>query len=538
MINKISEDELHIFETLTNPISCTEIMFSDLSNLSEFSENQYAEVRKYQYPMLSFETMFFENPELSKKENFQIRKGFGDCLNFGGRLSGKSLIGIITDVPISTWHKVYKWGILSSCDAVKIRGVMETVISIFDNHPLFKLLNAKSKSHPAYLVNFSNGCKLESVNNNIAGKDPGKNWFQKHCDKSWEEEGSFLTDSITNKKLMAKSEFGMVERLTGMTNFKKQSPIGRKFLDIKNENKIINLSSYANPNFSEEDEDLAIKEFGGKQSPGFRTQILGQIVDDGESVYDVERIRLCYKRDKEGNPILIKSFEINKNNFHRYKEILILSRPNNAERVWVAIDKGEGAAPTEIIVLFEIQGIHKYEINVTTFKLSPDEDNEIVDYVIDSLQANIVGIDVTSGGGKAMFSYLAKKYNKPNEEHIVGVSFNEKIDIDFERDEKTNNIKYDAKGKPIYKSEYIVDWAIQRIKHLFYNRKILSLFDSKLDNQFDNEVVLRSGQRTVYGNKGADHLHQAFQVFSIILWNYEFKNSKPIQRRKPGLGAY
>jgi len=533
MIDKITKEDLAIFEILCNPISCAEIMFSDLGHLSQFEEEKFGEVRKCQYPMLSFESMFFENSKKKKKENFKIKKGLGDCLNFGGRLTGKSWIGIIVDVCLSVWHEVCNWGIISSCDATKIRGIMETIIPIFENHPILKSLGIKSKAHPAYLLKFKNGIKIESVNNNVAGKNPGKNWFQKHADKNWEEEGSFLTDSISNKKLMAQSEMGMVERLTGMTNFKKASPIGRKFFDIKNENIIINLPSYANPTWDDEKDEAAEKEFGGKQSPGYRTQIRGEIVDDGESVYDIERIRLCYKRNKEGDPILIKSFEINKNNFHRHQGILILDRPANVERVWIAIDKGEGAAPTEIIVLFEIKGIYKYELNITTYKLSPDEDNEIVDYVISNLQANIVGLDVTSGGGKAMFSYLAKKYNKPEDEHIFGVNFGKKIPIDFERDSKTNEIKRDNKGNPIYREEYIVDWSIQRNKHLFYNKKILALFDSKLDNQFDNEVVLRSDKRIVYGNKGADHLHQAFQVFGICQWNYEFKNIKPIKKKKP-----
>jgi hypothetical protein len=214
MINKISATELNIFETLANPVSFIEVSFDDLGSLTEFTEEKFSQVRLFQYPILSFETLFYSNPELSNKDNFKIKKGLGDCVNFGGRLTGKSLLGIIVDCVISTWHKTYRWGAVSSCDAVKIRGVMESIITVFDNHPIFKQLHAKSKSHPAYLVTFDNGVKLESVNNNIAGKDPGKNWFQKHIDKDFSEEASFLTDSISSKKLMAQSEFGMIERLT------------------------------------------------------------------------------------------------------------------------------------------------------------------------------------------------------------------------------------------------------------------------------------------------------------------------------------
>ena len=156
-----------------------------------------------------------------------------------------------------------------------------------------------------------------------------------------------------------------------------------------------------------------------------------------------------------------------------------------------------------------------------------------MDYVISQVKANIVGIDITSGGGKGMLSHLAKKYP----ENMVGVSFNEKIPIDFTLDENKNRIR-DNKGNYVYKEEYVRDWSIQRLMHLFYSKQILALYDSKLDTQFDSIISLRSGNRRIYKGKSADHLHQAFQVFAIVLWNYEFSQMKPIAIRKPGLGAY
>ena len=49
---------------------------------------------------------------------------------------------------------------------------------------------------------------------------------------------------------------------------------------------------------------------------------------------------------------------------------------------------------------------------------------------------------------------------------------------------------------------------------------------------------MKSGKRTVYGSKTANHLHQAFQVFSIAQWQYEFQQTQPIETNKPGLGVY
>ena len=76
MINKITPEELAIFETLVNPISCTEVLFDNLGSLTEFTENKYSKVRMYQYPMLSYESLFCENSSLTPKENFKVKNGF------------------------------------------------------------------------------------------------------------------------------------------------------------------------------------------------------------------------------------------------------------------------------------------------------------------------------------------------------------------------------------------------------------------------------------------------------------------------------
>jgi len=542
MESKITPEELAIFEVLHHPVSATEVLFSNLGNLSEFDTNKCSEVRIYQYHFLSWDTLFFENSDLTEQENFRIKNGFSEAYILGGRLTGKSLIGLIVDALLALIHNTFRKGSVSSADAEKIKKVMEQIFVALEYHPIFKLLNIRVKRNP-YQALTPNGTTLESVNNNVAGKNPGGNWHGRHDERNWEEESSYLTNQITHEKLMAQSELGCILHYTGMTTFAKESPMGKIYYDMNHKNNIVNLPSYVNPTWNEEKDEAAIREFGGKSSSGYAVQILGKVVENGESVYDIERIRETYIKDKDGTGILIKTFEINKNNFFRFKEFTIVERPINAEVLHIHMDIGEGGAPTEIIVLSKTNNLYKYIYNITTYKISPDENEEVVRYLIETLQANVVGIDVTSGGGKALFSSLAKDYNRLDEktgkveEHIFGVSFNEKIAIDFAKDEYGNYVT-DKSGNMQYKEEYIVDWSIQRLKNIFYNKRIACLVDMKLDGQFDAIVVMKSGQRTVYGSKMANHLHQAFQVFSICEWNTEFKNIKPVQKLKKSLGAW
>lgn len=528
MIEKISEEDLIIFELLRNPVASTEILFSNLGSLSEFDEDKFSQVRKYQYNYLSYDQLLFDNGTYTEKEFFNLKKGMSETYILGGRLTGKSLIGLIVDVVLSLFHNTFHKGSVSSADAEKIKKVMEQVFVPLEFHPILKLLNIRVIRNP-YQAKTPNGTILESVNENVAGKNPGGNYHGRHDEKSWIEEASYQTNQIAHERLMAQSEMGIINHYTGMTTFAKESPMGKIFYNLKNENKLINFPSYVNHTWDAEKEDAAIREFGGKSSSGYQVQIDGQVIENGESVFIIEKIRDTYIRDAQGTPLPIKTFEVNTNNFFRFKDIVIVDRPTNAESIHIHMDIGEGGCPTEIIILSKIKDIYKYLYNVTTFKIAPDENEIIVRYLIETLKANVVGIDITSGGGKALFCNLARDYNK-EEEHIFGVSFNEKIPVGFKLDDKGN-------ATSEHLESFIVDWSIQQLKQIFYNNKIRCLYDLKLDAQFSGVIVTQSGQRTVYGNKTQNHLFQAFQVFSICHWNTEFKLINPVQRKKLGFGS-
>jgi len=528
MITKLKEEELMMFQTLTHPISCAEVLFHNFDSLGSWDKEKFGFIRVYQYPMLAFDSLFLEDSKLSKKENHIIKNGMAEAYNLGGRLTGKSMVSIIIDGLVSIFNQTFSWAVISSYDAIHVRGIFEKIIISLENHPIMVLLNAHTLRSPSYKITTDNGCLLESVNMNIMGKNPGGQFFGKHVDKIWMEESSFLTSEVSNKMLMAQSELGCINRFSGMTTFSKHSPMGKTFLDLKNKARVTNLPSYVNPTWNEKKEEDSILEFGGKESIGYKVQIEGKVVEDSDSVYDIERIRESYNKK-----IDIKTFEITKDNFFRFKEILVMEKLTNSDFGYLCSDIGEGAAPTEIIIIFKVKDKYKYTYNITATRLSGDEQYSLFKFIIDLINPNVIGLDTTSGMGKALASRLTKDYP----ENIVWVSFNEKTRIDFEKDEKGNFI-IDSKGQYQYKEEYITDWSIQRLKHLFYHNKMECLTDYKLDVQFGGIVATRSGLRTVYASKTQNHLHQAFQVFSIVEWQAEFSTLKPARRRILSMGVF
>ena len=521
MISKINEDELKVFQALAHPVSCAEILFDNFDILSSFSETEIGTIRMYQYPMMSYDSLFYADQKKTKKANFLIKQGLGESYNLGGRLTGKTIISVITDCLVAVFNKSFNWAVVSSLDALHVRGVFEKIIAALENHPVLTTFHAHVLRSPTYKIDI-NGCLLESVNDNIMGKNPGNQFFGKHIDQHWKEESSFLTQEVSNKQLMASSELGCINRWSGMCTFSKHSPLGKIFFDLKNTSKILNLPSYVNPTWDAKKEEDAVLEFGGRLSIGYMTQILGKVVEDSDTVYDIERIRNNYNRKKD-----IKLFEITQDNYHKFKELIILDRPGNVEKCFICSDIGEGAAPTEIVIIFKIADKYYYTYNIAATRLSADEQFELFDYIAEAVAVNFIGFDTTSGMGKAIASRLSKKYQGK----IIWISFNEKSKIDYAKDDQGNFI-LDSKGNYQYKEEYNTDWSIQRLKQIFYNNKIEVPLDYKFDLQFANIVATTSGMRIIYGSKVANHLHQAFQVWALVEWQTEFINNQPTKRKK------
>jgi hypothetical protein len=534
MIAKIKENDLKVFQVISHPISCAEVMFHNFDSLGTWDKNKFGYIRVYQYPMLSWDNLFLYDKKLSKEKNWEIKNNLAESYNLGGRLTGKSRIAIILDTVVSTVNKLYNWGVISSYDKLHVIEIFEALINGFENHKILRILNVHPLRSPAYKMNFGNGCLLESVNMNITSKNPGGQFVGKHIDRHWMEESSYLTKEVSGKMLMAQSEKGCINRYSGMTTFTKTSPMGEIFFDLDNKKKIINLPSYINPTWNDKKEADSIKEFGGKDSPGYQVQIEGKVIEGAESVFDIQRIRQTYLVNKKGLGISIKAFEVNKDSFFRYKEIVIAEKPVNAEFLGIYADIGEGGAPSEYIIISQTNKIYKYIYRITTFQLSPEEEKEFYRYLINLLQPNIIGIDNTSGVGKALVSDLRKDYS----DNVIPVSFNENIDIEYEKDKNGAFVK-GKDGSYVFKQANVVDWSIQCLKDIFYSKKIQMYEDIKFDTQINNVIVGTTKQgKKLYGYKTANHLFQAFQVFAICHWLTEFKNIKPIIKRKPGMGSF
>ena len=524
---KLNEEELEFMECWHYPIALAECLWHDFDNLASFDSEKFGNIRTYQIPFLSFESLIdIEVPGLLPKEKFALRKGAGDCYLFGGRKFGKSMIALKIDLPLSLLYDDNDWVAFTSIDAIHMDGILDSVKDAVENHPIVKCWTRMAKKSP-WRIFGKNGWKLYGVNMGILSSSPGKHFYGLHVKKMYGEEMSLETQKVYEKRQDSLSEVGAVMRLSGMTNFTKFSPAGKSFYDPENKSKIINLPQYINPLFDEKDNKERLKEFGGEDSLNYRVFVKGEIVEDGESVLDMERVAKCVNEKIE-----IKNFEVNKEKFNRYKNIIIVERPTNAERIFLCSDIGESAG-SELIVLSEVKGKYNYIYNITLTNLTHIEQVEIFKYLINLLKVNIVGIDCGDGTGRAIYRELEKIYPKEN---LVWYDGSQKIPVDFAKDEKGNILM--KNGKPVHLEEYMSEWSIRRLKTLLYEEQMKLPRDYKLEVQFSSIMSFQSGTRTIYKCVSAqDHLVDAFRVFTIAEWLKVSHILTPKMTQDWGIGA-
>lgn len=532
---QITEEELEIVETLSHPRALAECLFSDGRNLSLFEEDKFIEIRMGQYPLLSYEYMIAEDPQLPEKENFERRKKAGEICVLGGRLFGKTwTVEKIDFCEYAFWAKNETAG-FSSFDDLHLKGVLDEMYNVWQIHPILKIIKQRIVRSPHYLFVTKNGVTIEGINmKTSAGSSAGDQFLQKHFERLWIEEKSKENDIVKRKRIASKSEIGCIFREAGMTDFVKNSPAGEVFHDLKQSWKILNLPQYVNPNYDRKQEEEEIKLYGGRHSLGFRIYVDGEVVEDGETVFDMATVRdLCYPHKKDGDldeKRTVKHIEFTKKNVEKYRQSLILVRPGNVDKIFVCADIGKQGGITEIIIVAKIKERYNYLYNITLRNIPKPETEKILKQCLYILNAEYLALDSTGGMGEAIFLDFQEDPTIPNDS-LIWVAFNENVPIGLEYDDKGNVAK--KNGKPVEKLMNAVDWSIQRACHILYSGLIFLPYDGRLDEQLDKVIAIVSkvGNILYHCVAPENHLWQAFQVFFIAQWLWEYgavkKTNKP-----------
>lgn len=540
----LTEEDIQFLEDFYTPVRNLECLFHDFDNFGTYKKDSFGNIRVYQMPMISDETLIdfdltAEQLGLDEKQKFKLQKNVGDLYCFGARKFGKTKSSqeldilnhmIATDKGIQT--------VFSSVDLKHLKQVLDGIKLAFSCHPFLSLFKVSLKGAPDYQFVLKNGYCLISVNFNLTSTSPGSGWIGLHVRRVLIDEASLETDDVYDKRKDAVSELGAVHRHTGMTDYLPNSPAGKVFNKIENKKHVLNYPQFVNPFWDDQEKKDRIEEYGGEHSLLYQIFVLGRVVDNGQAAIDMKRVReFSYMLDNKGNfTKQIKRFELEKNNFKFYKSLIVVERPENIDKLYLATDVGKHV--TEFAIFCERDGVFEYLYNITLNGLIQQEIEEILRYLYALLDLDYIAIDCGDGEGRGIYSGLELELPVSKLVYYDG-SMKLKVGFEYEEnesDEKTIKIE---NGLPVYKYENMAEFSVRHLKDILYSGKIRIPEDHKFDNQAQKVIATFIGGKIIYKcvcSQG-DHLWDTFKVFSIAHWMKKDFNENPEEEQKTEWGT-
>ena len=536
MYSPLTNKEIEFLEFYSDPTSLTENLIPVNAKAPQtWNEScQCIYIRPYQFGMEDYSDLYANDPELTKRENFKIKKNAGDLYAIGSRDTGKSFLALNVNCLLKIIRGITE-GCLASFDAKHLKKVANFIASYVERHSFFKIFHLKdsrAKTVKRDLLNVAteHGCLMTSVNEKVNGDDPGTGFHQLHYEWFGYEEASYMSEEGTEKRVDSGSSLGYIERLTGIPDLRIGSPLTRIFSDLKKKNWIWRLPQYVKESWDGEIKQNKIDEYEGEGSIGYRLNVEAEIIEGAENFWDIKRIKKqCLRQDRR-----IKFFEVHKDQFYSFQQRLVINRLPGTEQVYICSDIGASASPSEVIIIFYDGTKYKYHYQISLFKLIQKEQAIIFKWLYDKLGGAFISIDSTHDNG-ATIDYL---YDMGiPQDHLLKVFFNKNIEIDFEKDEN-DHIQYTKNGDPIMRKVNTLDWSMSELENLLYEGLIEVPIDEKFFKEFNGYKIKYVGTRKIHGSSTTNHLHQSFQVFAICRFFNEFNLMKNLNQEKRCWGVF
>lgn len=533
MYTKLSEDELDFMEMWYDSVAMIENLIPTNPEApwlwDEFKN--CIKVRNYQFAFLSYFHLYTDDDKLTQRENFQRKKGAGDLINIAARGLGKTH-SLWIDSILNIIHGEGQESVVSADCAEHLRKATRPISIFAEDHPFFKIFQKPGKGHGIKKgsqaeIETLTGHHFYAKNEKVGEPNPGEAFHGPHASYWSIDEFSYASVEGNEKRIDSVSSHGCVERLAGIPDLKVGSPLGMILTDVKKDPWICRVPQFISEDWDESAKARATELYGGQESSGYLLNVVADILPSAYGCYDMERVRgECLKIDKK-----IKTFEISKKDFHRFRETISIDRVPS-DHITIASDIGTTGSPSEIIIVFGTEGKYKYRYNIPLFKLTTQEQAKVFEWLYHKLNGAFISLDCTEGSGRSIADELII-LGVPDE-HIIRCLFNSSVIIDFEKDE-TGAVKCDEKGNPLERKERVDDWSIHRLEYLFYNGLIEIPYQEKWLKQFD-AMVRKNGK---VGSKiGEDHLHQSFMCFAYAQWKKEKEQMLNIDRKKRCLGLF
>ena len=467
-----SLDEKRLYKILTDPVRWGEM----------FLHNRDGSVRKYW--------------DHQKKD---LRCKSDNIIHQDGRDVGKSVC-IVTDV----LHYAFTTRGGSGLVAAPHQGHLDTLIDEFEvqlgeNPELMSAIavnrsgNLAITRKPYFKAQFVSGTVIHFR----PGGDYGKAFRSLHVGRVWVDEAAWLPEQAwraVRQCLNAGGRFRIYSNPNGL----RDSTYYRLTKEQKRW-KQFHWPSSLNPNWSDERESELADFYGGRDTPGFQHEVLGEHGRPSYGAFNHEQFKLCQKIYDGYRVVLVRGEELSDCNSEeevRDRLDLLMGLAPIDGRFWVGADTGYTNDPSEITVWKEEDNdIMRLVFRLHTEQVAYPALAEAIAIVDRYYDPHGIGID-NGGNGMSVVQDLK------NLDKFRGQGFDSKLrGFDFGG---ATVIGYDDGSKPIRKrtKEYMTA-LINR--GLSKRRVILPTSDLNIESEFTTHTYSLRNGRVVY-SKGNDHI--------------------------------
>jgi len=513
----LSESEWALLEIMHAPVDFCSFFIpkKEQSPKTWKPDGDKFKLRLYQIPMLAYDFLLVNDDKLTEDKNFDGRINLGSGIFIGGRIYGKTLVGIEFDalqeclVHDGDKHLIY------AKDQKHLNPRMEFVARYIEQHKFFMLYHLIGKTDTVkrspYIIELENGHTTEGV---IEGqKSPGSAFQHFHPERKSADEFQMITSLGYSKQVDSKAELGCIERVGGVPDGRRDTPMHEKINNPEEKRYRFRYPSMINPYWNKKREEEAVKKYRGRETHEFKTNVLALEGDVAFGAWDDGDIQDCIS-----SKLIPKNFELSKEMFEAFKDNLghafVLSRPEWAEQIIQASDVG--IRPSEIGIFALKAGKWHLIYRISLMGLIYEQQAIVHDYLATFFNSTCISLDTTEGLGDSIAFHLinekepqfkGKEYNK----RVLRAKFNEKMSVGFLEDPEGNFII--ENGERVEIREHVDEATWKFGLTMFREKRLVLPNDEDMRSQFAAELAAKGTNKFVFSSPIPNHIISMFKCF-------------------------
>jgi hypothetical protein len=406
-------------------------------------------------------------------------------------------------------------------------------------------------NHRPFMMHFSNGARIigripQRDGKGVKGIHPI--WLELDEAQDYPEQGwTELTETL-------KRGFeGATWRAHGVTRGIRDDFYEKTQDSPDNDWQVHRYAAMYRPNWTDEERQEKIKQYGSREDPDYRRNILGEHGDSTNPIFVLHRLMACVDdqetSDYNANEYFVskvKAEHIQKTGQSivemmdfpaRHKTYVGPDPKRPRATFWCGMDVGYTIDPSEILVFVEYREKPKDEYSklklisrVQLTRMGIGDQTEAIKWVIDAYRPKVFAMD-KGGNGLPLFQNVQElAENDPKQfgyirDAIKGYNFSEKRVVDFDQEALENLSEYadlDEQVKEAGIKRSVLEYATDTLRVLVDSKRLELPWDADLLKQFQGGTwTPAKGLQDQYGrrlySKGNDHILDAAR-FAVLGW--------------------